>query len=213
MTRAISVVNVDTVLMLFCKAPEINTVKTRLQTQLSAQQALAAHLELTQLSLVRACQIPNCAVQLHCTPSLEHAFFRDCAQRFPISLVIQQGEDIGERMANALATALLKYPYAVVMGCDCPSLTHQQISQAFEILKTGYDVVIAPAEDGGYVLLGLSSPQPCLFDAMRWSQVEVMAETRLRIQQAQLRAFELPVQWDVDRPEDWQRYLTTRIQL
>jgi hypothetical protein len=65
MTRAISVVNVDTVLMLFCKAPEINTVKTRLQTQLSAQQALAAHLELTQLSLVRACQITNCAVQLH----------------------------------------------------------------------------------------------------------------------------------------------------
>jgi len=207
MARTISVA--ETVLMLFCKAPELNTVKTRLQTQLSAQQALAAHLELTQLSLVRACQIPNCAIQLHCTPSPEHAFFRDCAQRYPITLVAQQGEDIGARMANALATALTTYRYAMVMGCDCPSLTHQQINQAFEILKAGYDVVIAPAEDGGYVLLGLSAPQPCLFNAMRWSQVDVMAETRLRIQQARLRAVELPVQWDVDRPEDWQRYLIT----
>lgn len=197
----------DSVLLVFCKAPVAGQVKTRLQPALTAAQAAAAHRELALMTLDRAFQRPLCDVQLCCAPDSRHAFFQQCANAYPLTLSAQRGGDLGERMLNAFADALRHYRHAVLIGCDCPSLTVADLQQALTALQAGNDAVIAPAEDGGYVLIGLNAPQPVLFADMPWDGDNVMAETRRRAAGAALAVHELARQWDIDTPEDWERYL------
>jgi uncharacterized protein len=199
----------DSVLLIFCKAPVAGQVKTRLQTVLSAEQAVAAHKELTRLTLDRALQRQLCDVQLYCAPDTGHAFFRQCAEAYPLTLSTQRGADLGARMLNAFSEALVLYRHAILIGCDCPSLTVDNLQQALTALQNGNDAVIAPAEDGGYVLIGLSAPQPLLFENMCWGNSRVQAETRRRAAAVGLEVHALPMQWDVDTPQDWERYLNT----
>ena len=197
----------DSLLLIFCKAPVAGQVKTRLQPALSADQAVAAHRALTRLTLDRAFQQPLCGVRLYCAPDTGHAFFRQCAADYPLTLLKQCGDDLGERMLNAFTEALAQYRHAILIGCDCPSLTFDDLQQALTALQNGKDVVIAPAEDGGYVLIGLNAPQPALFQNIEWGSEKVMAETRRRTAGVSLTIYELATQWDVDTPEDWARYL------
>jgi rSAM/selenodomain-associated transferase 1 len=196
----------DSVLLIFCKAPIAGQVKTRLQPELSAAQAVAVHIELTQMTLQRAFQKPLCPVILCCAPDAEHEFFQQCAKAYPLRLSQQRGSDLGERMHNAFAEALAHYQHALLIGCDGPSLTEEDLQQALAALNDGSDAVIAPAEDGGYVLIGLNTPQPTLFNHMAWGSNQVMAETRQRLSTAGLQLHELKCQWDVDTIEDWRRF-------
>jgi len=113
-------------------------------------------------------------------------------------------------MLRALTEALTNYDHAILIGSDCPSLTTTDISEAIQALQNEYDVVIAPAEDGGYVLIGLNYPNEELFTSIPWSTGEVMAETRQRANFAGLRLHELRAQWDVDTVEDWRRFLSVQ---
>jgi rSAM/selenodomain-associated transferase 1 len=173
---------------------------------LNAEQAVAAHRALTRLTLDRAFQRQLCDVQLYCAPDTGHAFFGQCAEDYPLTLSMQRGADLGARMLNAFSQALVRYRHAILIGCDCPSLTVDDLQQALTALQNGNDAVIAPAEDGGHVLIGLSVPQPLLFEHMCWSNSQVMAETRRRAA-ASLTLHELALQWDVYTPLDWERYL------
>src|SRR5262249_3676998 len=114
-----------------------------------------------------------------------------------------QGDgDLGARMLAALAAA--NGP-ALVIGTDCPALTPAHLRAAADVLRGGTDVVVLPAEDGGYVLIGTRSPQPALFSDMRWSTPRVMADTRQRLSGLGL-TWSAPVTlWDVDVPEDLER--------
>jgi rSAM/selenodomain-associated transferase 1 len=197
----------DSVLLIFCKAPIAGQVKTRLQPALTASQAADAHRQLTRMTLNRAFQQPLCKVQLYCTPDTSHPFFEQCAKDYPLTLMTQRGADLGERMQNALNDALSQYRHAILIGCDCPSLTVDDFQLALLALKDGRDAVIAPAEDGGYVLIGLNAPQPVLFENMAWGRKTVMAETRHRAKSIPIALHELALQWDVDTVEDWARYL------
>lgn len=198
----------DSVLIVFCKAPIPGQVKTRLQPALSAEQAAEVHEQLTLLTLERAFRQNLCPVQLCCAPDSRHPFFQTCAERFPVGLAEQRGNELGSRMHNAFCDAFGRYRHAVLMGCDCPSLTGDDLRQAFTALRNGKDAVLAPTEDGGYVLIGLNAPQPALFANMRWGHDQVMAETRRRANDAKLSWLELDRQWDVDWIADWQRYLS-----
>jgi uncharacterized protein len=197
----------DSVLLIFCKAPIVDQVKTRLQPTLSAEQAVAAHIALTRMTLERAVRQPLCPVHLYCSPDTGHAFFKQCANDYPLTLLTQRGADLGERMLNAFAKTLTTYSHAVLIGCDCPSLTVDDLRQALEVLQNGSDAVFGPAEDGGYVSIGLNAPRPNLFEDMVWGNETVMAETRRRAAEAKLKVYELATQWDVDDIEDWKRFL------
>lgn len=199
----------DSVLLIFCKAPIAGQVKTRLQPALSAEQTAAAHRQLTLMTLARAVQQPLCEVRLYCAPDTGHEFFRQCAEDYPLALATQCGDDLGECMLNAFSDALSRYRHAVLIGCDCPSLTVGDLQQALTALQNGNDAVIAPAEDGGYVLIGLNAPQPVLFSGISWGNEQVMAQTRRRAAGASLTVQELARQWDVDTAQDWDRYLAT----
>jgi len=199
----------NSVLLIFCKAPVAGQVKTRLQPTLTAIQAAAAHRQLTGLTLNRAFQQPLCDVQLYCAPDSNHSFFEQCIKDYPLVLSAQRGVDLGDRMQNAFSDALSQYRHAILIGCDCPSLTVDDLQEALTALQNGQDAVIAPAEDGGYVLIGLNAPQPVLFEDMVWGNEKVMAETRHRAKQASISLHELARQWDVDTAEDWARYLSS----
>ncbi|MGZ4960326.1 MAG: TIGR04282 family arsenosugar biosynthesis glycosyltransferase [Methylomonas sp.] len=201
----------DSVLLIFCKAPVAGLVKTRLQPALTAEQSVEVHRELVSMTLAMASRQPLCAVKLYCAPDPDHAFFGQCRRNYPLTLATQRGNDLGERMLNAFSEALACYRHAILIGCDCPSLTVDDLSETLTALQVGYDAVFGPAEDGGYVLVGLNAPQPALFTGMTWGNQAVMAQTRRRAADASLKIYELTQQWDVDTAEDWARFCSSSL--
>lgn len=196
----------NTVIQIFCKAPIAGQVKTRLQPQLTAQQAAAVHEHLTHNTLALVTADAYCPVQLWCSPNQQHAFFSDLARQYPIELHTQCNGDLGQRMHAALSAGITEFGSALVIGCDCPSLTTENLMQALDALNRDNDAVIAPTEDSGYCLIGLKQAHREVFDALPWSTPELMTLTRARIQNLQLNCLELPLQWDVDTYVDYQRY-------
>jgi rSAM/selenodomain-associated transferase 1 len=198
----------DSVIQVFCKAPMAGQVKTRLLSALTAEQACLVHIELTERLLKLLDAAALCPIQLWCSPSTEFDFFQQQVKTYKLSLQQQQGSQLGERMNDALNTGLQNFNQVLLVGCDCPSLTADDFAQAIEALKQNADVVLAPAEDGGYVLIGVKKAQAALLSdlEMPWGSSQVLAITRQRIQQLQLNVYELRLQWDVDRAEDWVRF-------
>ncbi len=94
---------------------------------------------------------------------------------------------------------------ALVIGTDCPALTVDHLRAAADVLRAGTDAVVCPARDGGYVLIGMHSPEPKLFADMPWSTPSVMAETRRRLRQFKLTWREPALLWDIDTPDDLRR--------
>jgi rSAM/selenodomain-associated transferase 1 len=198
----------DSVIQVFCKAPIAGQVKTRLMPVLSAEQARQVHIELTERLLKLLHETALCPVQLWCSPHCDFDFFQQQAAKYPLTLHQQPDCGLGERMSYALNAGLQNFKQSLLVGCDCPSLTADDFRQALTALKQGADVVLAPAEDGGYVLIGVKQSQSELLNdvEMPWGTSQVLDITRKRIKQQQLKASEIRQQWDVDTPEDLARY-------
>lgn len=190
---------------IFAKAPEPGEVKTRLISSLGAYGAAALYRELVLRAIRTAVQADIGAVQLWCAGDPRHPFFVGCVTQFGVQAVAQQGGDLGERMHRALEALLCDSGRALIIGCDIPAMTADYLRAADAALRRGADAVIGPAEDGGYVLIGLSRAEAALFRDIGWGGPQVLAVTRSRLAQAGLRHCELPLLWDVDRPEDLQR--------
>jgi rSAM/selenodomain-associated transferase 1 len=188
----------------FARAPVPGEAKTRLIPLLGAQGAAQLHAELVRHALGVALAADTGPVELWCAPECDHPFFLECAEELGVTLRTQRGADLGRRMACAFERALGENAPLLVMGSDCPAITPALLQGAARALAT-HEVVIAPAEDGGYVLIGLSAPDPGLFEGMAWGSAAVMQETRARLARAGTRWKELETLWDVDRPEDYAR--------
>ncbi len=195
----------NSVLIIFCKAPIPGQVKTRLIPPLSQEQATQVHIELSENIFRLANDSELCPVQLWCSPSTQHPYFQQAGTNFNFPLQTQQGSDLGARMHHAFTTTLKEYKKAVLIGCDCPSLTQSDLQEALSELNNN-QIVLAPAEDGGYVLIGLDRPQEQLFTKIPWSTSLVLPITRTRISKKNLNYFELSEQWDVDTIDDLLRY-------
>lgn len=187
----------------FAKAPILGSVKTRLAPVLGEDGAAQLHVELVRRALMVATRAQLGPVQLWCTPETSHPFFLRCEYEFGVSLHRQQGDDLGARMAHAFAQAHAAGESLVLIGSDCPALAPQDLQDAAVALEA-YPAVLTPAEDGGYVLVGLGAPAP-IFEGVAWGGEAVMAQTRARLEAAGIGWAELPTLWDVDRPEDYAR--------
>jgi rSAM/selenodomain-associated transferase 1 len=188
----------------FAKAPVARQVKTRLVPLLGPEGAAELHAALVRRALHTAIQSGVGAVELWCAPDASHPFFAACARESGVRLREQQGVDLGERMAHAFESTLCDNAALVLIGSDCPALTPRGVREAADALAS-HDAVIAPAEDGGYVLVGLSRPDPGIFFGIAWGGDKVMAETRRRLEETGIRWKELETLWDIDRPEDYAR--------
>jgi uncharacterized protein len=180
------------------KAPVAGLAKTRLIPAIGAHAAAVLQERLTEHAVEIAVAADLGPVTLWCAPDASHAAFRDLATRLPIALKAQPEGDLGARMLAALQSG------GLLIGSDCAAFTPEHLRAASTALDEA-DVVLTPAEDGGYVLIGMRKARPELFDAMTWGTPTVLDETRKRIAALNLKAAELPALWDVDTEDDLAR--------
>jgi rSAM/selenodomain-associated transferase 1 len=193
----------STLIVVLAKAPQAGRVKTRLAKVLGDGGAARLHARLLERAVATARAAGCGTVELHGSPA-HHRFLRALARRQGVRLVAQARGDVGERMHAAFRRALRLHARVVLIGSDCPALTSGDLRAAVRLLR-GNDAVIAPAEDGGYPLIGLTRVSVRLFEDMPWSSAEVMARTRARLAALGWRTRELRTLWDVDRPADLAR--------
>jgi rSAM/selenodomain-associated transferase 1 len=184
---------------ILAKAPIPGFAKTRLIPVIGAHAAAVLQERLTQQTVQTAHDAGIGPVTLWCAPDTSHVSFRELAARFPIALARQPDGDLGARMLAAFADQP-----TLVIGSDCPGFAPDHLRAAAEALRQA-DVVLIPAEDGGYVLIGARAPQPDLFTGMAWGTSSAMAETRKRIDELGLKAVALGTLWDVDSEDDFAR--------
>ena len=184
---------------ILAKAPLPGLAKTRLIPALGREGAALFQARLIARTLATACTAATGPVTLWAAPDESH--LRELARQFPVRLARQWGGDLGARMRAALESACP----ALLIGSDCPALEPEHLRSAADALRDGFDAAVIPAEDGGYVLIGLRRPQPALFADMPWGTATVMAETRRRARKLGLAVRELTPLWDVDVPEDLER--------
>jgi hypothetical protein len=196
---------IDCRLMVFAKAPIPGQAKTRLIPSMGKEAATALYKKLVSHCLTLAVKALVGPVELWCSPSSRHPFFIQCGKEFRVELHTQPKGDLGSRMAFAFRKALKKASFALLIGTDSPSLSPDDLKEAANTLAQGFDAVLTPAEDGGYVLIGLRHLAPGLFSGISWGTNSVIEETRLRLRRLKWRWCELPPRWDVDRLEDIER--------
>ena len=190
-------------LVIFAKAPIPGQVKTRLTPALTEDEAATLHgsfvldtLERTKAAVGRF-KLPVDRF-LACAPSSSHVFFRIMEARHGVTLLDQQGEDLGIRMHHAFDSLFRRgYQRICLVGTDVPSLPLTHYRDAMEAL-VHHDVVIGPANDGGYYLIGLTRPHHDLFINIPWSTDDVMTRTQQKAITAGLRVSLLPPWSDVD---------------
>lgn len=193
-------------LLIFSKAPVPGQVKTRLIPLLGAEAAARLYVELLDSTIRTALAHDLCPVELWCAPSARHAWFRDCRDRYDLILRQQATGGLGARMSQALCSALQEARHAVLVGADCPTLDSSDLESALARLDAGMDIVLGPALDGGYYLIGLSRHHPFLFDAIAWGTPQVFATTLARCREHGLNCFCLPQRADIDTPDDYRHY-------
>ena len=190
----------------FAKAPVSGKVKTRLIPAIGAEAANELHQRLILHTLGNLTAQADTEVELWVSQSPELPFFQNLTQRYGVTLRQQQGQSLGDKMADAIEQTLLDVDAVIVVGSDCPAVDSDYLEQALTALAAGNDIVVGPAEDGGYVLIGLRRFNPRLMQDIDWGTDLVLQQTRERIAELGWAGHELPVLWDVDRPEDLQRF-------
>lgn len=191
-------------LVVFLKAPRPGTVKTRLAEALGADAACAACRQLVEALLANLAPLPR--LELCFSPAEAVAEIKPWLRPGWLTCPQTPG-DLGERLHAAFAEHFESdAQHVVIIGSDCPDVTATDIEDAWLALE-GHDVVLGPALDGGYWLIGLRAPQPGLFTAMPWSTDAVFAETIRRARESGLRVAVLRELSDVDTVADWERWV------
>ncbi|WP_013321554.1 TIGR04282 family arsenosugar biosynthesis glycosyltransferase [Gloeothece verrucosa] len=195
-------------LIIFTRYPEPGKTKTRMIPILGEEGAAQLQRQMTEFTLKIAKKIEadgSTLVAIYFAGGNETLM----QQWLGKDLIYQkQSEgDLGQRMHSAYSASFLEgMKKVVIIGTDCPDLDENIINQAFQNLSP-QNLVLGPAADGGYYLIGLSRPYAALFEGINWGSSEVLAQTEAIARQLDLRVSYLPVLEDVDRPEDlwiWQ---------
>ncbi len=200
------------VVMQFARWPVPGQVKTRLAATLGKAGALDAHLRLTGFVMDNL---------LNAAPALEIWWDREPALSPPAAAVplltrlrenrviqrTQEGSDLGERMGRALSAGLDSYRKAVIVGSDCPGVDGGYLAAALAALDSR-DVVLGPADDGGYVLIGARRTLPDMLVNVEWGTGRALEQTCRNLKRLGLTWTSLPLSWDVDEPGDWERFLS-----
>jgi rSAM/selenodomain-associated transferase 1 len=190
-------------LYIFARAPAPGRSKTRLISRLGAAGAAALHAAMIEDVCALSRDVGVRRV-LAAADQPDHPFLVEMAAREGMPLVAQCEGDLGARMAAAIAAGLGEAERVCIIGSDSPTLAPTQIAAAFARLDTA-DLVLGPAEDGGYWLIGARRPLGAVLADTAWGTASVLATTRARAEQAGLRVALAELHWDVDEPPDLER--------
>lgn len=194
----------DQRLIVFVKAPRAGFVKTRLAESIGPEKASAVYGQLVTRLLARLGR-PG-PVQLRFTPDAAAPEIKPWL-RSRWTVAPQGSGDLGQRLERAFAEAFRTGAQrVVVIGSDCPEVSADDIEAAWAALRK-FDLVLGPATDGGYWLVGLPSPRRELFREIPWSSARVLHETLTRAQESGLKVHLLRELSDVDTIEDWNAFL------
>ena len=186
-------------LIVFCKNPLLGQVKTRLAKTLGDEMALAIYLKLIN-------HTQNVVKAVDADVAVYYSDYVDTEDSWNNAYIKkrQHGKDLGKKMFNAISEGLnMGYASVCLVGTDIYELTPGIIDGAFDKLNKS-DVVIGPARDGGYYLIGMTRPDAKVFDISAWSTSSVLEETLLRVQEQGLGCAILKTLGDIDTEEDLQ---------
>ncbi|MDZ7721412.1 MAG: TIGR04282 family arsenosugar biosynthesis glycosyltransferase [candidate division KSB1 bacterium] len=195
-------------LILFAKAPRPGRVKTRLQPELTMEQALTLYRAMVEDTVERLSDDHAWDMIIGFTPADSGDDMKSWLGA-SFNYISQNGLNLGERMRHALASVLNDgYEHAALVGSDIPLLSKNAVAGAFSGLEQ-HDAVIGPTNDGGYYLIGMNSDQPQLFKDIAWSTDRVFQQTLRRAQKAHLNIGRLEPYADIDTWSDveqlWKR--------
>ncbi len=190
-------------LIVFTRYPEPGKAKTRLIPVLGKAGAANLHRLMAQKAIARALSLQNSrrlSVEIHWAGGSQQLM-----QDWLGTDIIYQNQiegDLGAKMTAAFQNSFNSgVDKAAIIGTDCPTLKAEIMAQAFDKLSQ-HDLVLGPAKDGGYYLIGLRTAIPELFNGINWGTSEVFAATRAIAQNLDLNIACLPILADIDRPED-----------
>ncbi len=190
-------------IIVFGRVPMPGEVKTRLVPSISPEDAAQLY-EAFLLDTLDALGPLDADVRLYLAPSAEEP--PQWMRMTDVDIIQQKGSGLGERMLAAFAeTFAAGYERIVVVGSDSPTLPPEFVSLALEVLVEPYGIVIGPATDGGYYLLGMNELYATLFRGITFSQDDVFVRTLERVEQVDASVTVLPEWYDVDTPEALQR--------
>lgn len=188
-------------IIIFQKNAELGKVKTRLAASVGDYEALEIYKIL----------ITYTHEQIRPVFAEKLVYFSDYAEPYfknndsQVQLFIQSNGNLGDKMSNAFQTQFEKgFHKLLIVGTDCPEITSKIIENAFVELEK-VEVVLGPAKDGGYYLLGMNRFIPGLFKDIKWSSDQVLKSTQLFLESNEIKHSFLPVLSDVDNLEDWER--------
>lgn len=184
-------------LIIFIRNPVIGKVKTRLAAEIGNTKALELYLRLLQHTFDVTVDIPVEKYVYYSDFIPEDDMWKSSSY----SQRIQTGKDLGDRMSNAINEAFFLHDQVVVIGSDCADLDTNTITTAFESLNS-VDVVIGPAKDGGYYLIGFKTFYPTLFEGISWSTQHVFQQTRAQLLELKLNFKVLKTKTDIDTLAD-----------
>lgn len=187
------------------RAPVEGQVKTRLIPALGETSATELHRRMIEHAVNNGIAAEFTDIELHCSPDIHHPFFQYLAAEYDITLVNQQGHDLGQRMFHALSSSLKQDRPCLLIGTDCPVIDRPYLQLAADSLETAADVVLGPAEDGGYVLIGVKYCTDAIFCEIDWSTERVLEQTLDKLDQSNLNYRLIDTLWDIDRADDYQR--------
>ena len=199
--------SVKTLLVIMAKAPIPGEVKTRLTPAISPADAAKLSACFLEDRLAEMGKLDSCERALAFTPESSKSFFEKLAKgRF--SLLPQKGMDLGERMSNVFKEKhRLGYGGVVLIGSDSPDLPNSIVSEAFDrLLSETVDVVLGPATDGGYYLIGMKRHHPELFENISWGTEKVLSTTLETARQSAVRTACLETWSDIDTIQDIRRF-------
>ena len=207
--------DVSDCLIIFTRYPQPGRVKTRLIPKLGEVGAATLHQRMTEHTLGIAAKarllMPELEVTLRVEGGTQSLMRRLYGTEWTFA---EQGDgDLGARLNRAAFDAFAAgHARVAIIGSDCPELTSHLLQSAFEALRS-VDVVIGPAVDGGYYLIGMRQSTPALFERIPWSTGGVLERTIHEARQLALRVSLLPTLSDVDTPDDlvvWERVISAR---
>ena len=192
-------------IVVFLRVPELGKVKTRLAATLGNRQALEIYRQLIQTTLKSTLQT-GLTNYLYFYPFIDE----EISQSHPlIRARTQKGDDLGEKMYHAFDEVLKIHDRVITIGTDCPYLSTEILQNAIAALDD-HDIVLGPATDGGYYLIGLKHNAKPIFEKISWSTDRVLKETIGVIERLDQSYYLLPELGDVDFEADWIDYQSSK---